>query len=58
LLSRVLSKNAKIKALRNITLPVVLYGCENWSLMLSEERRLRMFGNRVLKECLGLRGSR
>jgi len=29
-------------------LPVVLYGCETWSLTLREERRLRVFQNRVL----------
>jgi hypothetical protein len=29
-------------------LPVVLYGCENWSLTLREECRLRIFENRVL----------
>jgi hypothetical protein len=29
-------------------LPVVLYGCETWSLTLREERRLRMFENSVL----------
>jgi len=31
-------------------LPVVLYGCETWSLTLREERRLRVFGNRVLRK--------
>jgi hypothetical protein len=30
-------------------LPVVLYGCETWSLILREERRQRVFGNRVLR---------
>jgi len=30
-------------------LPVVLYGCETWSLTLREERRLRVFENRVLR---------
>jgi hypothetical protein len=30
-------------------LPVVLYGCENWSLTLREERRLRVFENRALR---------
>jgi hypothetical protein len=29
-------------------MPVVLYGCETWSLTLREERRLRLFENRVL----------
>jgi hypothetical protein len=35
-------------------LPVVLYGCETWSLALREERRLRVFENRVLKGIFGL----
>jgi len=30
-------------------LPVVLYGCETWSLTLREEHRLRVFENRVLR---------
>ena len=30
-------------------MPVVLYGCETWSLILREERRLRVFENRVLR---------
>ena len=42
--SRLLSKNLKIKIYiyRTIILPVVLYGCETWSLTLKEERRLRV----------------
>ena len=36
-----------------IVLPVVLYGCETWSLTLREERRLRVFENRVLREISG-----
>jgi len=38
-----------IKTYRNIILPVVLYGCETWSLMLREERRLRVFEDRVMR---------
>ena len=38
---------------RNIILPVVLYGCETWSLKLREERRLRVFENRVLRRVFG-----
>jgi len=38
-----------IKKNRIIILPVVLYGCETWSLTLREERRLRVFENRVLR---------
>jgi len=44
-----LSKNLKAKICRNIILPVVLYGCETWSLTLREECRLRAFENRVLR---------
>jgi hypothetical protein len=36
------SKNLKIKIYRTIILPVVLCGCETWSLTLREERRLRV----------------
>ena len=46
-------KNLNIKKYRNVILPVVLYGCEIWSLTLREERRLRMFDNRVLRRILG-----
>ena len=46
---RLLSKNLKIKIYRTIILPIVLYGCETWSLTLLEERRLRVFQNMVLR---------
>ena len=48
-----LSKNFKIKIYRTIILPVVLYGCETWSLTLREGRRLRVFENRVLRRVFG-----
>ena len=38
---------------RTVILPVVLYGCETWSLTLREERRLRVFENRVLRRKFG-----
>ena len=47
--SRLLTKNLKIKIYRTIILPVVLYGCETWSMTLREERRLRVFENKVLR---------
>ena len=47
--SRLLSKNLKIKICRTITLSVVLYGCETWSLSLRDERKLRVFENMVLR---------
>jgi hypothetical protein len=51
--SRLLSKNLKIKIYKTIILPVVLYECETWSLILREERRLRVFENRVLRRVFG-----
>ena len=47
------SKKLKIKIYRTIILPVVLYGCETWSLTLRDERRLRVFENRVLRRVFG-----
>jgi hypothetical protein len=46
-------KNMKIKIYRTIILPVVLYGCETWSLTLREEQRLSVFENRVLRRIFG-----
>jgi hypothetical protein len=40
---------------RTIMLPVVLYGCEAWSVTLREEHRLRVFENRVLRRIFGLK---
>ena len=51
--SSLLSKKLKIKIYRTIILPVVLYGCETWSRTLREERRLRVFENRVLRRVFG-----
>jgi hypothetical protein len=47
--SGLLSRNVKVKLQKSIILPVVLYGCETWSLTLREEHRLRVFENRVLR---------
>ena len=46
-------QNINMKIYRTIILPVVLYGRETWSLKLREERRLRVFQNRVLRILLG-----
>jgi hypothetical protein len=46
--SRLISKNPNIKIHKTVISPVVLYGCETWSLTLSEEHRLRVFQNREL----------
>ena len=51
--SSLLSKNIKIKIYRTIILPVILYGCETWSLTFREEHGLRVFENRVLRRIFG-----
>ena len=50
-----LSKDLKSKIYRTIILPVVLNGCETLSLTLREERRLRIFENRLLRRIFGPR---
>jgi hypothetical protein len=51
--SSLLSKNTEIKIHRTIIFPVVLYGCETWSVTLREEQRLRVFENKVLRKIFG-----
>jgi hypothetical protein len=53
--SRLLSKHLKIRIYKTVILPVVLYGCESWSLTLREEHRLKVFENRVLRRIFGLK---
>ena len=50
--SSLLSKNVKSKIYKTIILPVVLYGCETWSLTMREERKVRVFENRVLRRTI------
>jgi hypothetical protein len=51
--SRLQSRNVKVKIYNKKILPVVLYGCETWSLTLREEHRLRVFENSVLRRIFG-----
>jgi hypothetical protein len=51
-----LSTDVDIKIYRTIILPVVVCECEAWSLILREERRLRVFESRVLRKIFGLKG--
>jgi hypothetical protein len=51
--SRLLARNLKVKIHKTIILPVVLYGCETWTLTLREEHRLRVFEKRVLRRIFG-----
>ena len=53
LYSRLLYKNTKITVYRNIILPLVMNGCEIWSLTLREERRRSVYENRVLRRIFG-----
>jgi hypothetical protein len=43
----------KIRIYKSIILPVVLYGCETWSLIFRDEHRLRVFENMVLRGIFG-----
>jgi hypothetical protein len=47
------SANIKVKINRTIILPVVLYGCDTWSLMIREELALRVSENRMLRKIFG-----
>jgi hypothetical protein len=53
--SSLLSKYTKINIYRTIILPVVLCGCETWSVRLREEHRLKAFETRVLRRIFGLK---
>jgi hypothetical protein len=46
-------KNLKIRLYKAIILPVVLYGCGTWSLILREEHRLTVCKNRMLRRIFG-----
>jgi hypothetical protein len=43
----------KVRIYKTISLPVVLYGCETWSLTVREEHKLRVFENKVLRRIFG-----
>jgi hypothetical protein len=43
----------KVKMYKTIILPVLLYGCETWSLTLREKHRVGVFENRVLRRIFG-----
>jgi hypothetical protein len=53
--SRLLSKNVKVRIYKTIVLPVVLHGCETWSLTVREEYKLRALENRMLRRIFGLK---
>ena len=51
--SKLLSKNIKLKIYKTVILPVILYGCETWTLTLREEKSLQVFENKVLRKIFG-----
>jgi hypothetical protein len=48
----------KIKMYKTISLPVILYRCETWSLTQKEYTSLKVFESGVLRKIIGLRGNR
>jgi hypothetical protein len=54
--SRLLSRNIMLKMYETIILPVVLCGCETWSLTLREQYKQRVFENGVLRRIFGPKG--
>ena len=48
--SNLLSKDINTKIYRTLILPVVLYGCETWSLTMREVCRLKIFENRLMRD--------
>ena len=46
-------KNSKLKIYKTVILPVILYGCETWTLTLREDQRLQVFENKFLREIFG-----
>ena len=53
--SHLLSKKLKVNTCKTTILPVVLYGCQTWSITFREEHRLGVFENKVLRKIFGAR---
>jgi hypothetical protein len=51
--NKLLTRKAKIKLCKLVTLPVVIYGCETWMMNEVEEEKLRIFERKVLRKILG-----
>jgi hypothetical protein len=50
---RVKLRRIQVRIYKTVILPVVLYGCETWSLTVREEHKLRVFENRMLRRIFG-----
>ena len=51
--SRELSRKTKIHIYNTIIKPIVIYGCETWTLTAANEERLKIFERRVLRRIFG-----
>jgi hypothetical protein len=49
-------KNLKVRIYKTLIFPVVLYGCETWSMTVREKHKLRVFENKVLRRIFGPKG--
>jgi len=54
---RYLCRRMKVRVLSSLVLPVLLYGCETWTLTRDLRRRLDSIGSRSLQRILGYRWS-
>jgi len=55
--SRFLHKKTKIRVFNSLVLPVLLYGCETWTLTRNSRHRLNAFCTKSLRRILGYRWS-
>jgi hypothetical protein len=53
LVSKLLSRNTKIRIYKTVIRPILMYGCEIWALTLKEENRLLVTERRILRKILG-----
>ncbi|XP_061715485.1 uncharacterized protein LOC133523771 [Cydia pomonella] len=53
LVSKLLSKNIKIRIYKTVIRPILMYGCETWTLTLKEENKLLVTERRILRKILG-----
>ena len=52
---RYLCRRTKIRIFKSLVLPVLLYGCETWTLNSDLKRRINAFGNKCLRRIMGYR---
>ena len=52
---RYLCRRTKIRIFKSLVLPVLLYGCETWTLNSDLKRRIDAFGNKCLRRIMGYR---